>query len=1316
MKKLTLLKRNFIHGLAGLALLVFAGSASATLTITTSNQLGTANVWPFTPTWVVDTNDSVIVGVAPTTARGNFSQEIVGRNAASLTANTNLTLNKVTGTSGSTTSTNYASVGQNAGSLLVYTLPAAANGYNLTNVSVYGGWADNGRDEVSFTLLYSTVDSPATFKYLTTVRYNPSVPGSTASANLAVINDSAGGAIAANVAAIEFDFTYPGVENGFGGLAAITVAGTPASSLVSPVISLTTSNQTGASPFTPTWTAEAQDVIAGLAPTTANGNFTLETSGGTPVLTDGAIGQSGTVGTFATCGVNGGNTLIYTLTNTVNGSDITNIVVYSGWGDGGRDGQYYTVSYSTIAAPTTYIPITTVYYNPQGTSGASANRVSFAMSDGSALAGGVANLKFDFNKPSFENSFDNNYCGISEIIVQGHDTAAPPPPPSPVLTQDTLPTYVETVVGDQVSFTAAYSNSPPTSLQWVFISGGVTNNVPGATSATLTLTNVQLTDTGSYSLEAFNATNGAAAPSFSTPASLAVGSVPAAVNNVILKYAGQSGLGSASANTNFFPTWTIDTNNDLIAGFPTTASGPGTATAGPGNFGLAAEMTGDPTILADGSIGYLNYWPGVGSSPALVSCGPGGSAGTSMTYTLDTSSATNGFDLTNITVYGGWGDGGRNEQKYQILYSTISSPTVFNSLGTFDYNPNDPNGGQSATRVTLVPASGAMAGNVAAVEINWNLQGSQPKNGWEGYSEIIIKGTPSAPRPVLTQDITPLTADDVAGGTLTITAGFSGATSYQWQKNGTNISGATSPTLTLNNLQPADTATNGGYSLVASNASGVTTTRACKVTVNPAPAPIGNAVVAIAHQTSDAGAFSPTWDTSSFNSSLIAGAFPSSNGTGDFNDPDGNPVSHDQAGGLTVLTDGGYGTIVTGGPHPAFATCGDDFHNPPAGQFVVYALPSSANGYDLTNIMMSSGWNDLGRDADWGTIYFATAENPTVFFPIATITNNPSSADGFANGPTVIRATVTAANGVLATNAAYVMVDFRNPPGIPNNYSGISQINVFGAPSTTPYTGPVMTAQNETGTFNWVVETPNLIANQLPSSTGTGVFTNEGCNETNLTDGVIGFGAAYGASCGDDGTAVPWIIFSPTNGGSWNLTNIVVYTLWHDYGRDGQFYNLSYSTVSAPNTFLPLASVNYNPDVPTDGTASGNRVQISPPVGQTLLASNVAAVKFDFTPQGNQDFGWSGYTEIVLQGTNLPSTVAIPPKFGSPMLSGGNLILTGTGGSPNAPYTWLSASNLTPPIQWTTNSTGALDNAGGFSNSFPINLSQPANFFRLRLP
>jgi len=124
-------------------------------------------------------------------------------------------------------------------------------------------------------------------------------------------------------------------------------------------------------------------------------------------------------------------------------------------------------------------------------------------------------------------------------------------------------------------------------------------------------------------------------------------------------------------------------------------------------------------------------------------------------------------------------------------------------------------------------------------------------------------------------------------------------------------------------------------------------------------------------------------------------------------------------------------------------------------------------------------------------------------------------------------------------------------------------------------------------------------------------------------------------------------------------------------------------------------------------------VAIAPQFGQSVLASNVAALKFDFTPQGNRDFGWSGYSEIVLQGADL----ALPrlPAVNPITVSGGNLILTGTGGSPNSGYTWLTTTNVRAPIaSWTTNFTGVLDGSGAFSNAIPA--TNPASFFRLRMP
>jgi hypothetical protein len=333
-------------------------------------------------------------------------------------------------------------------------------------------------------------------------------------------------------------------------------------------------------------------------------------------------------------------------------------------------------------------------------------------------------------------------------------------------------------------------------------------------------------------------------------------------------------------------------------------------------------------------------------------------------------------------------------------------------------------------------------------------------------------------------------------------------------KNGANIPGATTSTFVLNHLQLTDTATNGGYWLVASNAGGTFTSHACAVTVDPAPIAVGNVVTAFAYQSQDVFPFSPTWSTNTLSESLIYQQNPPGGGfgTGDFTG------GGDQAGGLPVLTDGDYGYITNGGTHPAFAAGGTN-----AGQFVTYTLGPNADGYNVTNIQIAGGWNDDGRNSQFYTVSYATVSTPESFTPLTAVSNSPSFST-----PSVIRTTVTSATGVLASNVYAVMVDFTTPAGVPNGYSGYSEISVFGLPSTT-----------------------------------------------------------------------------------------------------------------AP-----------------------------PPTS---------------------------------------------PKIAVSMISGGNLILTGTGGTPNSPYTWLSTTNLTPPITWVTNTTGTLDGTGAFSNSIPVG-SLPASFFRLRIP
>jgi len=358
----------------------------------------------------------------------------------------------------------------------------------------------------------------------------------------------------------------------------------------------------------------------------------------------------------------------------------------------------------------------------------------------------------------------------------------------PFVATNTLPATAVDVIGGQVTFTAAFSSLVPIAYQWQKISGGVTNNIAGATGITLTLTNLQLSDVASYQLQATNIYGVAT----SAPGPLGVNSAPGAVNNVITEFAAQTGLGGAV--TNFTPTWML-ASGSLIAG-------QSPSSVGSGNFSLYG--TGSAGVLANGSVGSFNYWPGMGSSATEVVCGDAaGGAGQSVTYTL--SGWTNGFSLTNITVYGGWGDAGRDSQDYTVYYSTITSPATFIQLGSVNYNPVNPAGVQSATRVTLLPASGFLATNVVAVKFDFTTPA--PENDACGYSEIQVFGARTGALPLAGVAACSPNSTVAAGTVVTFSDSATGTApiQYQWQSdngsggvNYTDIAGATNTNYVLN--------------------------------------------------------------------------------------------------------------------------------------------------------------------------------------------------------------------------------------------------------------------------------------------------------------------------------------------------------------------------------------------------------------------------------------------------------------------------------------------------------------------------------------
>lgn len=110
-------------------------------------------------------------------------------------------------------------------------------------------------------------------------------------------------------------------------------------------------------------------------------------------------------------------------------------------------------------------------------------------------------------------------------------------------------------------------------------------------------------------------------------------------------------------------------------------------------------------------------------------------------------------------------------------------------------------------------------------------------DGWQGeWGSVVlnVEFTPELPPVISTQ---PQSQSVLTGAAVTfsVTASGSGTLAYQWSRNGTAISGATSASLALTNVQPADAGT---YTVRVSNANGSVTSNGATLTVAAPSAPV----------------------------------------------------------------------------------------------------------------------------------------------------------------------------------------------------------------------------------------------------------------------------------------------------------------------------------------------------------------------------------------------------------------------------------------------------------------------------------------------
>ena len=177
-------------------------------------------------------------------------------------------------------------------------------------------------------------------------------------------------------------------------------------------------------PFQPTFAAggpSSVDLLQGTLPSSSTGNFTQELSAGPVALTDGSDAtvypQGGSGGDaidhapYASGGPGAGTSLTYALGGLY---DLSSIVVYGGWNDGGRDAQRYNILTSSNGGAS-FTLLGAFDQDETGEAGTTPIgwRVAFTESVLPSLVQDVTHLRFDFL------AVENGYTGYSEIDVFG---------------------------------------------------------------------------------------------------------------------------------------------------------------------------------------------------------------------------------------------------------------------------------------------------------------------------------------------------------------------------------------------------------------------------------------------------------------------------------------------------------------------------------------------------------------------------------------------------------------------------------------------------------------------------------------------------------------------------------------------------------------------------------------------------------------------------------------------------------------------------------------------------------------------------------
>jgi len=184
-----------------------------------------------------------------------------------------------------------------------------------------------------------------------------------------------------------------------------------------------------------TYEVSTTDLLQGIVPTNSGtgslgtGNPGDEFATSNPaVLTDGIYGSANPnqdqPPDQSTLAVGDNVILDFTIAKTGPGISLKSVTSYSSWQDNGRNANRFTLLYSTVADPTTFIPLDIVNFDPgegvdpEEGSAPSNTRVTITEDTTGVLAKGVGMLRFDFGPIGVGNEMvgqENGFAGYREF-------------------------------------------------------------------------------------------------------------------------------------------------------------------------------------------------------------------------------------------------------------------------------------------------------------------------------------------------------------------------------------------------------------------------------------------------------------------------------------------------------------------------------------------------------------------------------------------------------------------------------------------------------------------------------------------------------------------------------------------------------------------------------------------------------------------------------------------------------------------------------------------------------------------------------------